>query len=158
MRVAVDHLQVRQAPEVEQLRPAEIAMLPPHAEQRNAVIDFGSLPQPRAAGGTATLLQLPEQLGVVARCVPELPGDDAGGVPNGVIVGPLAPQVFVPAEPIDRLTADAARPGATRVPLVAIRCRRGAEPRRQRRLAVSAELPGPADGRTASHVLCPSQP
>ena len=98
MCVAVDHLQVGPAPEVEELGPRQIALLAPDLEQGRAVVHFGGLPQPRTAGGTAPVLQFPQEPGVVAGCIPQLPGDDAGGVPDGILVGPFVPQVDMPAE------------------------------------------------------------
>ena len=71
--VAVDHLQVRQSPEREERRPVHVAMLAPHPEQRHAMIDLAGLPQPRAGLGAAALLQPPQQLGVIARRIPQPP-------------------------------------------------------------------------------------
>jgi len=86
VRVTVDHLQVRPAPEVEELGPRQVAMLAPDSEQWRAVVNLGSLPQSSAAGRAAPALQLPQELGVVARSVPQMPRNHTGGVPNGVFV------------------------------------------------------------------------
>ena len=53
--VAIDHLQIGQAPERQQRRPVHVAMLAPDPEQRHAMIDFRGLPQPRAGLGAAPL-------------------------------------------------------------------------------------------------------
>src|SRR5580704_14236748 len=84
--VAIDHLQVRQAPKSEQRRPRRVAMLAPHLEQRHMVVDLGGLPQPAAALGAAPRLQAAQQRRFAAWRVPELPGDPAGAVPGGVLV------------------------------------------------------------------------
>src|SRR5262245_59597659 len=106
--VAVDHLEVRHAPETEELRPRQLAVLAPDPEQRHAVVDLGSLEQAFAALPAAPLLQAPQQAHVIARRAPEIPGDDARGVPRGVTVGPRAPQIDMPPKPVDRLAAHAA--------------------------------------------------
>src|SRR5258707_9465565 len=89
-------------------------MLAPDAKERHAVIDFRGLPQALSGFGAAPRLQSLEQAHLVARCVPELPGRDAGGVPGSVAVRPSVPQVDVPAEAIDRLPAHAAMAGTAR--------------------------------------------
>src|SRR5260370_35394456 len=87
-------------------------MLAPYAEQRHAVIDLCGLPQALAGLSAAPLLQPLEDARIVARRCPKIPGNHAGGVPHGVSVRAAIPQVHVPTEPVDRLTADAteARP------------------------------------------------
>ena len=65
-----------------------------------------------AGGGAAPPLQLRQQLGLTGRRDPEFPGRDAAAVPARPAVGlALAPKVTVPAEPIDRLAAEAAGAG-----------------------------------------------
>jgi hypothetical protein len=108
MSIAIDDLQVRHAPEAEQRRPWGVAVLTPHPEQRHAVIDLGGLPQPSAGLGAAAPLDALEDARMVARRRPQVPGDHAGGVPYGILVGAAIPQVDVPAESVDRLAADAA--------------------------------------------------
>src|SRR5262249_18415918 len=72
----------------------------------------------------APLLQPPEDAHIVAWPGPKIPGNNASRVPEGVLVGSAIPQIRVPAEPIDRLTADATKARPARVALLAIgRCR-----------------------------------
>src|SRR5712672_1901126 len=87
-------------------------MLAPYAEQRHAMIALCGLPQASAGLGAAPLLQPLEDARIVTRRRPKIPGNHAGGVPHGVPVRAAIPQVHVPTEPVDRLTADAteARP------------------------------------------------
>src|SRR5258708_1610590 len=112
MGLSIDDLQIRHAPEAEQRRPWRGAMLAPYPEQRHAMIDLCGLPQASAGLRAAPLLQPLEDARIVARRCPKIPGNHAGGVPDGVPVCAAVPQVYVPAEPVDRLTADAteARP------------------------------------------------
>src|ERR1700674_5013265 len=51
---------------------------------------------------------------MIARRRPQVPGDHAGGMPNGVHVGVAIPQIDMPAEPVDLLSADAAEAGPAR--------------------------------------------
>jgi hypothetical protein len=44
MSVAIDHLKVRQAPEIEQVRPWVVSVFAPDSEQRHTVVDFGISP------------------------------------------------------------------------------------------------------------------
>src|SRR5260370_25160597 len=115
-------------------------MLAPYAEQRHAVIDLCGLPQALAGLGAAPLLQPLEDARIVARRRPKIPGNHAGGVPRGVPVRAAIPQVHVPTEPVDRLTADAteARP-AREVPLAIGRRR---NPETCRPLPTLPRLPG----------------
>jgi hypothetical protein len=41
--IAIDHLKVRQAPKIEQIRPRVVSVLAPDPEQRETVVDFGVL-------------------------------------------------------------------------------------------------------------------
>ena len=95
-------------------------------------------------------LQAADQLGVVARRVPQPPRRDAGGVPGGILVRPALPQVLVPAEPIDRLAAHAAEARSARESLLAERRGRRAEAHRQIALAPFFQPPGPAVRRAAA--------
>src|SRR5229473_766381 len=112
-------------------------MLAPHAEQRHAMIDLCGLPQAPAGLSAAPLLQPLEDLPIVARRRPKIPGNHAGGVPRGVPVRAAIPQVHVPTEPVDRLTADAteARP-ACEAPLAIGRGRNPEACRQPIRLAI----------------------
>src|SRR5215475_14104913 len=102
-------------------------MLAPYLEQRHAVVDLRGLPQPSACLGAASLLQPPEYAPVVARRLLKVPGHHAGGVPHGIAVRAAIPQVYVPTELVDRLTADAAEARAACVAPLAIGHRRNAE-------------------------------
>src|SRR5476651_418318 len=124
-------------------------MLAPDSEQWSAMVNLGSLPQSSATGGAASVLQLPQELGVVARSIPQLPSNDTGGVPNGVFVWPTAPQILMPAESVHLLAADAAVAGTPGEFLLAIWRWRGAEAHRQVCVAIGLQPPGPAIGCTA---------
>src|SRR5580700_1745262 len=146
---AVDRLQVRQAPKSEQRRPRRVAMLAPDLKQRHAMVDLGGLPQAPATLAATARLQAAQQGRFAARRVPELPGDHAGAMPGGVLVRAAAPQIDMPAETENRLTADAAEAGPAGIFGFAIRCRRDPEHRRQSALALIGEAPIPGAGRTA---------
>src|SRR5580700_5258798 len=152
---AVDRLQVRQAPKSEQRRPRRVAMLAPDLKQRHAMVDLGGLPQAPATLAATARLQAAQQTRFAARRVPELPGDHAGAVPGGVLVRAAAPQIDMPAETENRLTADAAIAGTPRVFGFAIGRGRNAECRRQSALAIAAQAPDPSVGRAA---LCRERP
>src|SRR5215510_2321437 len=122
--LAVDHLQVWQAPVIQKLRPRQVALLLEHLEQRHAMIDFGGLQEPFAALAAAPLLQAAKQPHMVARRAPEVPGGDAGRVPLGFVVWPGVPEIDMPAEPVDRLSAYAAETAAAREGVLTIRGRR----------------------------------
>src|SRR5512132_797582 len=47
--VAVNHLKVWQTPKIEQTRPGRVSVFAPDAEKRDAMVNFGFPPQPRAA-------------------------------------------------------------------------------------------------------------
>jgi len=106
-------------------------MLAPYAEQRHAMINLCGLPQASASLGAAPLLQPLEDARIVARRRPKIPGDHAGGVPDGIAVRAAIPQVHVPTEPVDRLTADAAGARTAGVALLAIGRRWSPETRRR---------------------------
>ena len=95
-------------------------MLAPYAEQRYTMVDLCGLPQPSAGFPAAPPLQPSEDAHVVAWPGPKIPRNNASRVPEGVLVRSAIPQICVPAEPIDRLTADATKARPTRVALLAI--------------------------------------
>jgi hypothetical protein len=105
VNVTIDYLEVRRAPIVEQIRPRRFPVLAPNPKQRDAVVNFGALPQPSAALAAAPPLQSPEELGVAIRRVPKLPRDHAGAVPVRIHIGAGIPQIDMPTEAIDRLAA-----------------------------------------------------
>src|SRR5258708_8970385 len=125
-------------------------MLAPHAEQRHEMIALCGLPQAPAGLSAAPLLQPLEDARIVARGRPEIPGNHAGGVPHGVPVGAAIPQVHVPTEPVDRLTADAteARP-ACEAPLA---IGRGRNPEACRPLPTLPRCPSPTLPRLRGRV------
>jgi hypothetical protein len=128
VRLARDHLQVLDAPEPEQMGPGGVAILAPDSIQGDPVIDLARSEQPSSAFGTSSALHLPERPHEQIRSGPELPGDDAGGVPHRVGVRlPVAPEILVPAEAEDRLPANAAMAVAARECRLAIRSGRRAE-------------------------------
>src|SRR3982751_2915457 len=110
-------------------------MLAPYPKQRYAMIDFAGFPQPRAGLGAAPLLQPPQQLGIIARRVPKPPRDHARRMPARVLVGAAMPQVFVPAEPVNRLPAHAAETWPARKRFLAVGRGRSAKADRQILLA-----------------------
>src|SRR5215472_1022510 len=113
MGVAVDDLQIGDAPIGEQKRPGGLAMLAPHAVERHPVVDLRGLAQQLAGLAAAARLQALEHAHEIARRAPELPGDHAGGMPARLAVRARAPQIGVPAESIDRLSAHATGARAT---------------------------------------------
>src|SRR3954465_3021166 len=102
-------------------------MLFPDAEQRHAMIDLAGFPKTRARLRAFALLQAADQLGVIARRVPQAPGRHAGGVPGRVLVWAATPQILMPPEPVHRLAAHAAEARSTRECLFAKRRGRRAE-------------------------------
>ena len=84
MGIAVDDLKVRETPEVEQRRPSGLAMLAPHAKQRNAMVDFGGFPEPPAGLDATVALDALEKLSVIARGRPKVPRHHAGCMPAGI--------------------------------------------------------------------------
>ncbi len=119
-------------------------MLGPDGEERNTMVHFRR-PEQAAPGRCASpLLAQLQNLEVIGRSGPELPGHDTGGVPRGIPVRlAVAPGVAMPAQPEDRLPADAAMPRSTRKGGLPIRCRRRAEGHRQTGFLVGAETPLP---------------
>src|SRR6185312_704775 len=75
VNIAIDYLEVWQAPIGKQLRPRRSPVFAPDPKQWHAVINFGALPQPSGALAAATRLQAPQEPGVAARRVPKLPRD-----------------------------------------------------------------------------------
>ncbi len=88
---AVDDLQVRYAPEIEQSRPIGVLVIPPHLEQRDAMIDLGLREQPITTKAATPVLKRLELSEIGARCVPQVPCRDAAGMPFAIAVGPGAP-------------------------------------------------------------------
>ena len=66
MNIAVDDLQIRHTPEIEECRPWKISVFAPHAEERYPMINLGALPKPKTSFGTSSILQTLEQLNLVA--------------------------------------------------------------------------------------------
>jgi len=91
VNIAIDYLEVWQAPIGKQLRPRRSPVFAPDPKQWHAVINFGALPQPSAALAAATRLQAPQEPGVAARRVPKLPRDHTGAVPGCVHVSATFP-------------------------------------------------------------------
>ena len=149
VNVTIDHLEVGQAPIAEQIRPRRFPVFAPHPKQRDAVVNFGTLPQPSAALAPAPHLQPPQETDVVARRVPKLPCDHAGAVPVRVHVSAAVPQIDLPTEAIDRLAAHAAESRTLDVCAFAIGRGRSSICGWQSMLAVVVELPSPAAGRSA---------
>src|SRR5271169_1435357 len=150
MGLAVDDLKIGQAPIGEELRPRLFAMRRPDLKQWHAVVDLSVLPQQSAALAATPRLQTPQQLRLLARRIPKLPGDHAGAVPCGLFVGAVVPQVDMPAESIDRLTAHAAKSRSTRKSALAIGRRWRPKRQRQSALAIFAETPAPAGRRAGT--------
>ena len=108
VNIAINYLEVRQAPIAEQIRPRRFRCSLQHPKQRNAVVNFGALPQPSATLAAAPPLQPPEEPGVAIRHVPKLPRDHTGAMPVRVHVSAAVPEIDMPTEAIDRLAAHAA--------------------------------------------------
>ena len=129
----IDHLQVGNAPIGQQHRPPLI-LLPPHPEERYAMVHFGISGEPRAAHRTAPALNGLQLANIVARNGPQIPCGDAAAVPGGMTVGGLfAKGIAVPAEPEDRLPANTAMSLSSRMRLVPKGNRRRPEARPQLR-------------------------
>ena len=105
MNIAIDYLEVWQAPIGEQLRPRRSPVFAPDPKQWHAVINVGALPQPSAALAAPPPLQPPEEPGVAIRHVPKLPRDNTGAMPVRLHVSAAIPQIEMPTEAIDRLAA-----------------------------------------------------
>lgn len=145
MDVAIDYLEIWQAPVGEQLRPLDVPVFLPYAKQGDPVIYFGVPPQPSACLETASSLKTTQERCLAIRCIPELPGNNASTVPNCFLIWPGTPRVRVPAEAINRLTADAAKTRTQVVNSLAVRSRRHSEGCCQTRFAIVTDAPGPAD-------------
>jgi hypothetical protein len=143
--VAINHLKIWQSPIVEQLRPSFIAMVAPDSKQGDAMIYLGVPPQPSACLETTSPLKTTQKRCLVIRCIPELPGNNASTMPDRILVWPHAPQILVPAEAINRLTADAAKTRTQVVDSLAVRSRRRSEGCCPTRFAIVTDAPGPAD-------------
>ena len=76
--------------------------------QRDVMVNFGAVGKSLTRLCAATLLKSLEELNLCARGSPQSPGGNAGSVPLAIQAGPTAPKISVPAETVDRLTADAA--------------------------------------------------
>ena len=125
-------------------------MFAPEPKQRDAMINFGALPQPSAAFIAAPCLQAPQKSRVISRRIPESPCDQTCAVPDRILVGPCFPQIDMPAEAINRLPAHTAKARSQRIGAFPIRRGRRPECRWQPDLAVVAEPPAPAAGRFAA--------
>ena len=145
MDVAIDYLEVWQSPVVEQLRPSFIAMVAPNSKQGDAMIYLGVPPQPSACLETASPLNTTQKRCLAIRSIPELPGNNASTVPNRFLIWPGTPRVRVPAEAINRLTADAAKTRTQAVGSPAVRSWGCSECSCQTRFAIVTDAPGPAD-------------
>jgi hypothetical protein len=118
--IAVNYLEVWQAPIAEQIRPRGLSALAPNSKQRDTVVNFSAFPQPPAALAAAPPLQPAEKLDIAVWRVPKLPRDHAGAVPSRVHVSATVPQIDVPTEAIDRLAAHAAKTRTLRMRAFAI--------------------------------------
>src|SRR5215208_2369856 len=148
----VDDLEVRRAPEAEEVGPGQVAVLARNLEERDAVVDLGAAQEPPSGRAATTSLQALQEAGLIARRVPELPGRDTGRVPLPAARAAGARNVAMPAEPEHRLSADAAGTRPLGEARVAIRRRRRPEalvltpaPTR-RRAAAAGERSGEAVG------------
>ena len=162
MGVAVDHLQIGQAPKAEKPRPWHVAMLAPELEERQLVVDLGVSQKPLAARCATVLLPPLEERHLIARRVPQPPSRHAGRVPFGVSVWAGAPEILMPAEAVDLLAADTAMALAERESLFAIR--RGGRPKALRQpgrrgftQTLRRDRPAPAFRRAASRRERPGQ-
>jgi hypothetical protein len=158
VNVAIDYLEVWQAPIGEQIRPRRFPVFAPHPKQRDAVVNFGALPQPSAALAAAPRLQPPQEPGVVTRRVPKLPRDHTGAVPVRIHVDAAIPQIDMPTEAIGRSAAHAAESWTLRICAFAIGRGWRSICGRQSMLAVIAELPSPTSGRSAPRSQRTRQP
>jgi hypothetical protein len=95
--VAINDLKVGQSPKIKQSRPRLVSVFAPDPKKRDAMVNFGILPQPSAALSAAPTLEAPQKSDVAAWRIPELPSDNASTMPDRVLVGSGAPKVNVPA-------------------------------------------------------------
>jgi len=158
VNIAINYLEVRQAPIPQQIRPRRFPVLAPNPKQRNAVVNFGALPQPSAALAAAPPLQPSEEPGVAIRHVPKLPRDHTGAMPVRVHVSAAVPQIDMPTESIDRLAAHAAESRTLDVSAFAIGRGWRSICGWQSMLAGVVELPRPAAGRSTPSCKCTRQP
>jgi hypothetical protein len=150
MSLARDHLEVREAPVSEQLWPRFPSVLPPHVEERHAVVDFRHRRQAPPAHGAAKPLNTFQDRRVEMRGGPEFPRDRAGLVPSRARArASVAPQVAMPSVAKDRLAANTAGSMSSRECRFPKRGRRRSEVGRQPVPAVHVEGPGPTRGRPA---------
>jgi hypothetical protein len=125
--VAINDLEVRQSPVVEQARPSFAPMVTSDPKERNSMIYIGVLPESSACLAAAPPLQATQECCLAVRCVPELPGTDAGTMPYRIFVWPRIPEVPVPTELVNGLSADAAKARTQAVCSLAVRSRRRSE-------------------------------
>lgn len=117
----IDHLKVWQTPKPKQLWPRKIAVFGPNAKQREPVINFGIPPESSTSFAAATRLESAQQLRLTTRCIPELPRNHTGAVPDRIFVGAVIPKIHMPAKTIHRLTTHTAETRALAVYWFAIR-------------------------------------
>jgi hypothetical protein len=84
--VAIDYLEIWQAPVGEQLRPLDVPVFLPYAKQGEPVIYFGVPPQPSACLETASPLKTTQKRCLAIRCIPELAGNNASTMPDRILV------------------------------------------------------------------------
>lgn len=114
------------------------------------MINFGALPQPSTTFAAAPCLQAPQEPYVITRRGPKLPSDHACAVPDRILVGPSLPQIDMPAEAINWLPANTTKAGTLPIRAFPKGRRWILECRRQPVLAVVAQPPAPAAGRSAT--------
>src|SRR5262245_4148643 len=114
------------------------------------MVNLGGLPEPATSFRAAPLLQSTQELGVIARRIPQPPRRDTGRVPGRIHVRSAIPQVLVPAEAIDGLAAYAAEARSARKCLFAIGRWRRPKAYRQTALAPLSQPPRPAWRRAAA--------
>ena len=141
--VAIDYLEVWQTPVGEQRRPRNGSVVLPYSKQRHTVIYFGVPPQPSTCLAAAPPLKATQERCLVIRCAPKLPGDDTSTMPRRILVWSGVPQILVPAESIDGLTADAAKALTQVVGSLSERSRRRSECCRQSSFATLTDPPCP---------------
>ena len=126
--------------------------------ERDTVIHLPGPEQAFAGHGTAPTLHRPQRADKDPRGRPELPGDNATGVPRCVAVRlVLSPEIHMPAQSIHRLTTDAAVAGAERERSLAIRSRWHSERHGATFSLVPAEAPRPTLRCSAASRKSPRQ-
>lgn len=142
MRWPVDHLEIRNAPIGQEVRPWLLAMVVPDPEQRYAMVYLSFSQESPPGFVAAPLLKGLQETKLAAWRGPELPGRNAAGVPACVpVVAARAPEIAVPAEAENWLAADAAMTWALGEFLLTIGCRWRAKARRQARSPLAADPP-----------------